>query len=168
MDYLRPKLDHLKSSQFFQVFILLFQYHYSNHFSRFPCIYWHVILHSGAHLSNLLNLTCTGILRFGNLHWNCVILRIGNLQALTPIIVHSLSAHFRPCHRKSWSRRATVPPRSPRRTTPTLNAGQNLQKLRNYANWTVFHSKTTFEMVKLWPQIIHTNCGSILAWHTLK
>ena len=22
---------------------------------------------------------------------------------------------------------------------------------------------TTFEMVKLWPQIIHTNCGSILA-----
>ena len=27
MDYLRPKLDHLKSSQFFQVFILHFQYH---------------------------------------------------------------------------------------------------------------------------------------------
>ena len=131
--------------------------------------HWHVIMHGEkSSFEQFPNLTCTGILRFGNLHWNCVILQIGNLQASTPIIVHSLSAHFRPCRRKSWSRRATVPPQSPRRSTPTLNAGQNLQKLRNYANWTVFHSKTTFEMVKLWRQIIHTNCGSILAWHTLK
>ena len=122
MDYLRPKLDHLKSSQFFRVFILLFQYHWL----CFPCIFWHVLLHSWAHLSSLPNLTCTGLLLFGNLHWNCMILGIGNLQASTPIIVHSLSAHFRPCRRKSWSRRATVPPWSPLRTAPLSNAGQNL------------------------------------------
>ena len=124
--------------------------------------YWHVVLHSGAHLSSLPNLTsrshgclaCPSVCQFVMAVW-FVCLSV----ASTSIIVHSLSAHFCPCRWKSQSRRATVPPWSPWRTAPPSNAGQNLHKLHNFANRTDFSLKNNFwDSLSLAWVFLHKSC----------